>query len=179
MREKSIEEYMSEMMKMYNTSPKATSVPAVTEPVEVPDVSETPSVAQPRVLPNDGLGSVIVVVTGGNSTIPLKGATVTIYDSQNGEVIERVLTDESGKTAFISLPAPLKSESLVPALQGEVVFAIYDIKAEAEGYITDTKLNVPIFDDTVSIQQFNLVWLPASSNNVLPTTEDEGNPYTL
>ena len=160
MREKTFDEYLSEMMKMYKVS------------------SAVPVVAENEAAEYNGKGSIIVVVNGGNNAIPLKNATVTIMDTE-GNVINEMQTDESGKTAFIELPAPLLSETLTPNATGRRVFAYYDIMASKENYITDTKKNVPVFDSTVSIQEFNLVWIPASNGENTPTTENEGNPYTL
>ncbi len=160
MSEKTFDEYLSEMMKMYQSNKAVFAV------------------AEEAVAEYNGNGSVIVVVNGGNNAVPLKNATVTIMDT-TGAVIKELQTDESGKTDFIELPAPILSESLEPSTTGKRVFAYYDISASKENYVTDTKKNVPVFDSTVSIQEFNLVWLPASNGENSPTTENEGNPYTL
>lgn len=184
MKEKSMQDYINELMGYKNRSIIPT-VAEVSEQQEMPSSSVSENTTEeifgrePNVLPLNGMGSVIVVVTGGNTALPLKNASVTIIDTNSGETISSHVTDESGKTEIIPLPAPLISESLSPNENGERVFALYDIKAEAENYITLTNRNVPVFDKTVSIQQMNLLWIPASGGTVNPQEENEGNPYTL
>lgn len=159
MREKTFDDYLNEMLKMYENKK---TIPAVSE----------------NIVENTGKGSIIVVVNGGNNAIPLKNAKVKIMN-KNGIVLYEILTDESGKTQKIELDAPKAVDSLSPSTNGIPVFAFYDISAEKENYATDIIKNVPVFDSTVSIQEFNLVWLPASNNQGTSTTENEGNPYTL
>lgn len=183
MKEKSMQDYINELMGYKNRSIPIIS--EVSEQQEMPPSSVSENVTEeiphrePIVLSYDGMGSVIAVVTGGNTAIPLKNASVTIIDTDTGEIISSHVTDESGKTEIIPLPAPLINESLSPNDNGDRVFALYDIKAEAENYITLTNRNVPVFDKTVSIQQMNLLWIPASGGTVNPQEENEGNPYTL
>lgn len=160
MREKTFDEYLEEMNKLYNIKK---AVPTVAEEI-VPEYN--------------GQGSVIVVVNGGNNAIPLKNAVVTIKDTY-GNIINEMKTDESGKTPLTTLPTPSLSETLTPDSNGRRVFAYYDITAAMENYVTDTKKNIPVFPSTVSIQEFNLVWLPASNGEGASSSEDEGNPYTL
>lgn len=160
MTEKTFDEYLSELNEMYKRKK------------EVPVISEAP------INYTSGMGSVIVVVNGGNNAIPLKNAMVKIMD-KNGSVLFQTLTDESGKTDIIKLPAPALSESLTPSQNNTKVYALYDISAEKENYVMSTNENVPVFDSTVSIQEFNLVWLPASNGKNEATTENEGDPYNL
>ena len=156
MKNKTVNEYIEELKSMYKLA--------------IPVVSP--------VVSNNGLGSLIVVVSGGNGFNPLINAVVTVYDNETGEIIERVNTDENGKTRLISLPTVSKRESLAPNGNGLRVFTVYDIEASSEDYITARRENVPIFDEEVSIQQFNLVWKYASDSQN-PTTANEGNPYNL
>ncbi len=156
MKNKTVNEYIEELKSMHKRA--------------------VPAVAQ--VFASDGLGSLIVVVSGGNGYNPLSSAVVTVYDNETGEVIDRVNTDESGKTRLISLPTVRKIESLSPSLNGQRVFTVYDIEVSSEDYITARRENVPVFDEEVSIQQFNLVWKYASDSQN-PTTANEGNPYNL
>ncbi len=155
MKLKSVSEYIEEMKSMYERA----------IPVVAPVIS------------NDGLGSVIAIVSYGNGFNPIENATVTVYDSASGEVIEQVKTDSSGKTRLISLPTVRKSESLTPN-NPDRAFAVYDIEASSENFITSRRNNIPVFDEEVSIQQFNLIWKFATENQS-PTVENEGNPYNL
>ena len=183
MKEKSKQDYINELMGYRSRS--VPTVSEISEQQEMPpssvneNTTEKITEREPVVLPLNGMGSVIAVVTGGNTALPLKNASVTIIDTNTGQTISSHITDESGKTEIIPLPAPLINESLSPNDNGDRVFALYDIKAEAENYITLTNRNVPVFDKTVSIQQMNLLWIPASGGTVNPQEENEGNPYTL
>ncbi|MEE0946536.1 MAG: carboxypeptidase-like regulatory domain-containing protein [Acutalibacteraceae bacterium] len=160
MKEKSVQEYVDELRKMYRRS-----VPAVTEFID-----EKPT--------EDALGGIIAVVTGGEGYRPIPNATVTITKSDTGEVIERVVTDQNGKTRIISLPAPNKDMSLTPSSNDEKVYQVYDMEVIAEGYLPSKIKNVPVFASTLSIQQFNLVWQYAT-DSMNTEIVDEGNPYNL
>ena len=56
-------------------------------------------------------GNLQIFVTAGESPIP--GARVRITDPQNGTVLEEAVTDSSGQTPFIELPAPPMEWSVV------------------------------------------------------------------
>lgn len=155
MKQKTVSEYIEEMKSMQKKA----------IPVVAP------------VINNDGLGSVIAIVSFGNGFNPIENATVTVYDSESGEIIEQVKTDSSGKTRLISLPTVRKSESLTPNGSSRV-FNVYDIEASKENFITARRNNIPVFDEEVSIQQFNLIWKFATDSQS-PTVENEGNPYNL
>ncbi|MBE6729976.1 MAG: hypothetical protein E7568_07090 [Ruminococcaceae bacterium] len=164
MTDKTFDEYLAEMLKMYKNNKSTATVNAeVTVPIDAADYT--------------GKGNIIVVVNGGNNAIPLENAKVTVL-SESGEIIKEMLTDRSGKTGFIEVPTPKRSETLAPQ-NARQVYAFYDVKAEAENYVTDTIKQVPVFDGIVSIQEFNLVWIPASSNGGESVTENEGNPFNL
>ena len=49
-------------------------------------------------------GNLQIFVTEGESPVP--GAQVRISDPQTGKVLEEAVTDESGQTPFVELPAP-------------------------------------------------------------------------
>ena len=166
---KTIEEYMQEMMRMYSKS-----IPIQTGPVENSTENnlefnsgslERPigdTERQPFAIPTEeGFGSIIAVVSGGNQSIPLKNSTVTVYDSLNGDIIRVMTTDESGKTPITELRAPSKIYSL-DRQSTTIPYALYDVTAEAENYVTQSKRQVAVFDGIMSIQQFNLVWDVAS-----------------
>ncbi len=123
--------------------------------------------------PLTGQGSLIVQVTLAKGAIPVEGAKVTV--SSTGEastVLSEMITDKSGQTQRISLPAPQGSYSQAP---GGVIrpYSIYDIKIEFPGYYTERAINVPIFDQVNSIQPVALVPLPEDGSQAGEITVDE------
>ena len=60
------------------------------------------------------------------------------------------MTDESGKTAEISLPAPRRDKSQTPG--GTDVFATYDALIFAPGTVPVVVHDIPIFDGITTIQ---------------------------
>ncbi|MBR2043292.1 MAG: carboxypeptidase regulatory-like domain-containing protein [Clostridia bacterium] len=158
MREKSFEEYLNEMKAMIKAKPVVQNE-VIKEAV--------------RELPNDGMGSLIVVVNSAEDR-PLKGANVIIKDT-SGEMLYNLSTDQSGKTMTVKLPAPIREESLIPE-EGVRVYGLYDITVSAPNFVTENLKNVPVFDSVVSIQQLRLLWLPAANSS---NTEIEDNSYTL
>lgn len=106
---------------------------------------------------DSGLGSIRVQVTLARGAIPVPGAKVTITRSGGGVAAELV-TDQSGRTPKVTLPAPAASYSQSP---GDVrPYSVYHIKVEVPGYYTEDAVNVPIFDGIDSIQPISLSPLP-------------------
>ena len=123
-----------------------------------------------------GQGSLIVVVNSATD-YPLEGATVVISDAK-GEALYNLVTDQSGKTKPVSLPAPLKDETLKP--QGQtIVYGLYNVTASAENFVTCSVESIPVFDSVVSIQQFSLLDIKASGGQNVPQSQNEVNPYNL
>lgn len=104
-----------------------------------------------------GQGSLVVQVTLAKGAIPVSGARVTVSTAGNQSTqIADLLTDESGRTAPLLLPAPQSSYSQTP---DSVVrpYSNYNIKVEYKGYYTEDAVNVPIFDKINSIQPVSLI----------------------
>ncbi len=161
MQNKTVEEYIKEMREM-NIRAK-------------PVVSEAEEVSKP--LENLGKGGLIIVVNEAQNR-PLKNATVTVTDSATGERVANELTDISGKTKIIELPAPLKSETLSPSGE-KIVYGLYDVSVSAENFIDFALKEVPVFDSVVSIQTVNLLWKWASGGENQPMSDTEEQPYNL
>lgn len=91
-----------------------------------------------------GVGSARVMVF-----IPLESGNVTIYDG---------LTDNSGNTPQITLPAPPKDISLHPekSANGQT-YAGYTILVEHPDYVRAVFFNVPIFEGIESIQPVQMI----------------------
>lgn len=105
---------------------------------------------------NPQFGTVLFQVTGGQGAFPVAGATVVLTKPLNERqtLSITILTDESGKTEPLSLPAPSRELSQAP--NGGVVFATYQAEISAPHYITEEILNLPVFDGITTIQPVNL-----------------------
>lgn len=112
-------------------------------------------------LPPDGIGYLIVRVTTARGAIPLEGISVTVrnYNPEGeegrGSVLTTLVTDRSGNTQRLPLPAPPKELSEQP---GNVKpYATYSIDIDTAGYYRQYYTNVPIFDGVTSVQQADLI----------------------
>lgn len=65
------------------------------------------------------------------------------------------ITDISGKTPTLNLPAPPKAESVSP--NGEDAFSSYIVQTDCEGYVSVQNNGVEIFDGIKSIQNVMLI----------------------
>lgn len=90
----------------------------------------------------------------GGAAIP--GARVTIsYTGQPDSVIEELVTDESGKTGEVSLPAPPLGYSMEPSANQP--YSEYDINVSVPGYETTQIDGVEILPGEKSIQDVNMI----------------------
>ena len=118
---------------------------------------------------NPGFGTLIFQVTGGQGTFPVPNAKVNITKALDDRlsISFTLLTDESGKTEPISLPAPSKTLSQSP--NNGIVYASYEAEVTAEGYLPTEIRNLPVFDDVTTIQPVNLT----TDFGQMPNTVDE------
>lgn len=178
------EKYKNEMLKMYNSvrqtepmpEPKAVpviseAVPVVTEPMPAPKIPEQPSAQQN--------GRLLGVVTSFNSLYPVENARVTVFSGEyeNMQILDTDLTDLSGKTKVFTLPTPDKNLSMAPDLS-QKPYASYNMLVEADGFLKNIHLNIPIFSGITSIQRSNLI-LDQDQNGNEPQVFDEGQKYNL
>ena len=105
---------------------------------------------------NPAFGTLLFQVTGGQGAFPVEGATITITKAlADGVSLSlQAVTDESGKTVPLSLPAP--SSALSQAPNGGVVYAAYQAEVSAPNYVTTDIRDLPIFDGITTIQPVNL-----------------------
>ncbi len=101
---------------------------------------------------NPAFGTLLFQVTGGQGAVPIERATVVISKAlPNGHTLSvTTMTNESGKTAEISLPAPRRDKSQTPG--GTDVFATYDALISAPGTVPVVVHDIPIFDGITTIQ---------------------------
>jgi hypothetical protein len=107
--------------------------------------------------------------------IPIEGASVKISSSEGifPTIAHDLITDGSGETLTVSLPAPPRNLSGAPG--NPTPYALYRIEAYAEGYAPYLALNVPVFSEILSIQPISMVPLGQREAAPLipPTVENE------
>lgn len=104
-----------------------------------------------------GTGGLVVRTVTGGGALPVSDATVTVLgsDRQNRGVERTVMTNQSGQTPKLSLPAPDANNSRSPGLASP--YATYDILATKEGYFVHQALRVPIFAEITAIQTLEMI----------------------
>ena len=106
-------------------------------------------------------GALVVAVTTARGAFPIIGADVTVTGSEeeNGDISFSLVTDRSGKTEKIYLPALPANLSQSPG--GKNVSAIYGVTVKANGFYEFKSDRVPVFAGVTSIQPVDLVPLSA------------------
>jgi len=114
-------------------------------------------------------GSVIVRLSAAGGTSPVAGAKVTIiYTDENGQTqVEYMTTDASGLTGAVQIPAPAAADSLSPGNGGVAPFAVVTVRAEQPQFESVLVEGVQVFAGKISLQQINMIPLPAD-----PTPQD-------
>lgn len=159
-----IEQYKTEMLKQYRLA----NTPAPVEPVL--DNLET----------DDSSGKLVGIVTTLRTLYPVPRARVTVFrgDADNMEIISSGYTDQSGRTEEFVLETPNKAESQTP--NGSAIpYAQYNMMVEAEGYISNIHLNVPVFSGVTSLQRSNMMLLETAGEDKSPQIFDEAEKYDL
>lgn len=107
-----------------------------------------------------GRGYLIVSVRAGEGAIPIEGALVTLRGGEavEGDAIASFITDQSGNTPRITLPAPPRANSERP--NGGLPYASYSADISLDGYYSNLYTNIPIFDTITSVQTAYLIPLP-------------------
>lgn len=146
-------------------SPVSTTSPDTAQPIPETDLT--------------GKGSLVVQVTLAKGAIPVEGANVTVTETKSSSPIATLVTDKSGQTKPLFLPAPSAEFSQTP--NGSIrPYSIYNIKIEFPGYYVEEAINVPIFDKINSIQPVSLVPLPENqsgqTNNEIIIDESRQGP---
>ena len=105
---------------------------------------------------NPAFGTLIFQVTGGQGAFPVPNATILLTKQLNDQqsLSFTIVTDESGKTAPVSLPAPSRELSQRPG--NGIVFATYQAEISAPNYVTTKIRDLPVFDGITTIQPVSL-----------------------
>ncbi len=147
-------------------------------PTPAPPPAAKPAPMPPS-SPKGQTGGILGIVTSFRSLYPVENARVTIFtgDYDNMNVIDSDLTDRSGRTKFFSLSTPDKNLSMSPDL-AETPYALYNMLVEADGYLKNIHLNIPVFSGINSIQRSDLI-LAEERIDKTPQIFDESQKYNL
>lgn len=149
---------------------------------------ELPPYIQPVVMPipeewaaqeayerrNTAEGYLRVITATAESAYPVPGAKVSIFTNigNKSHLSYLLVTDESGETPTVALPAPEAALSQEP--ENAVPYATCDIRIAAKGYFKTKANNVRIFAGVTTRQVFQLVPLPLdpepSEENIDPNS---------
>jgi hypothetical protein len=144
----------------------------VPQPDVQSDVTVSPSI---QAIDAPHAGSLRVNVNSSLGLIPISGAVVSLYDAGEPDVlVEQLITDSSGQTDVVDLPAPPPEWSLEPS--DEQPYAMYNIHVTADGYEPVLITGTEILADQLSYQGVRM--------NPLSTTEENEKvvaigPHTL
>ena len=128
--------------------------------------AEQPEAPQPHVpKKRPYTGYIRVHVTTAEGARPVPGATVMITRMQDGEpeLVSLQSTDASGNTQTVPVPAPPPS-----ADQRHPESYIYDVSVQAHDFYREHSTDVPVFPNITSMQNFNLIPLPAGADEPMP-----------
>ena len=109
-------------------------------------------------------GSIKISVISALGQIPVENATVSIsYTGDPDSVINTYLTDNSGQTPIIELPAPPLELSLDASVE-EQPYSEYNIRVTAEGYEPILVSGSEILADQLSLQPIRLNPMDATTD---------------
>ncbi|HAM68983.1 MAG TPA: hypothetical protein DCP68_05160 [Ruminococcus sp.] len=150
------------------TVPAAAPLPADLPPEQ--STQETPAPPQepepdppeaPGLPKRDYTGIIRVHTATAQGARPVSGAAVIITRTVQGdpELISLQSTDDSGNIEPVQVPAPQPS-----ADQRNPQSFFYDITVQAQGYYREQSADVPVFPNVTSVQNFDLIPLPAGTD---------------
>ncbi|MBQ4119177.1 MAG: hypothetical protein IJD45_02170 [Clostridia bacterium] len=175
-----LENYKAQMLKMYNSvkGSNPTSTPVVEMSVAEPEITTDSPPTPPQ---STSTGSLIGIVTAIRELYPINNARVTIFtgDYNNDmQIIDRDLTDNSGRTKTFYLPTPERALSL-DETNTVLPYSLYNMLIEADGYVKNIHLNIPVFSNVTSLQQSNLILEETAGQDKGPRIFDEAQKYNL
>ena len=78
-------------------------------------------------------GNLQISVTEGENPAPIPEARVRVTDPDNGQVLQEAVTDGSGQTPFLELPAPPIELSVAEGEADRRPYAVYNVTISAPG----------------------------------------------
>ena len=120
---------------------------------------------------NKSNGFLKVQVYSARGAFPIKDAKITIFKEFDGQnkIFYEIVTDESGITQPVSLPAPDAIHSF--AVDGIRPYENYSISISKFGFEDAVRSGLPIFPGVVSLQPIQLRPLLASQQDAEPNLE--------
>ena len=142
-----MEKYQQELMRLQQQAVSVTPVEAPAKTIS--DVTE-----------NTVTASLQVRVTAANHAIPIANAVVTISrdDIEDGKPLHVLLTDISGLTQPVTLPAT--DPALTQQPEDNIPLITYDIQITAPGYFSVRNSGVPLFGGIPTVQPVAMIPLP-------------------
>lgn len=109
---------------------------------------------------NTETGKVSVAALTGNGAFPVPGAHVSITTGYGGDTQLHwsLITNESGQTPVVEMPAPPAALSQSPG--NDRPYAVCTIEISAPGYFRTVAEEVPVFAGITSKQTFEMIPLP-------------------
>lgn len=190
-----IEKYKNELMKMYraHADTRARFTAADAEPSEetAPQVQMPPTeLEQPGVYvpgepslgddASDQNGRLVAIVTAISYLYPVPNAKVTIFTGpyEEMQVAATDTTNQSGRTAVFELYAPPRQLSMQSG-STEQPYSLYNMLIEAEGFVSNLHLNIPVFRGVTSLQRSNLLPVSAAGKITGPIVYNESASFNL
>ena len=106
------------------------------------------------------IGYLQVQTRTAQEALPLKGVKVRVLDDE-GNMLYRLVTDESGRTRAVPLETVDRRFSLSPGYMG-MPYADYGVTVEAEGFAPAAVTEIPIFDGETAMLPLALTPLEAT-----------------
>lgn len=114
----------------------------------------------------NGEGYLEVKVSTAKEAIPLGNARVTVYDNENNNaILYSITTDSAGLTERVKIKTVSASASQAPS-EGKP-YKTVNVEVLASGYTPVHFLNLPIFDNILSVQRANMVPISESGSNLV------------
>lgn len=107
-------------------------------------------------------GFLQVLVRTARDALPIEAAEVLV---ESPTLSRGLLTDRSGRTEALPLPAPSASGSL--SADGRDPFALYRVTVKKEGFYPHVTENVPVFAGITSLQPVTLIGRAAYGSDTL------------
>lgn len=129
---------------------------------------------------SDENGRLIAMVTYTDRIYPVKKAKVTVFTGSpdNMEIVDSGITDESGKTKTFGLAAPPRSLSQQSG-PAALPYALYNMMVQAEGFLDNIHLNIPVFRGVTSVQRSDLTPISVAGGRTAPIIFNEFSSYEL
>ncbi len=166
-----IEKYKNEMLNIRKRAMPANGAQQGYYEEGKPDIKEDAS--------NEN-GRIIAMVTYTDNIYPVKGAKVTVFTGspENMEITDSDITDESGKTKTFGLAAPPRSLSQQSGTAA-LPYALYNIAVQADGFLDNIHLNIPVFRGITSLQRSDLTPIKVAGGRTAPIIFNEFSSYEL